>query len=169
MGDVDSRAQGAGRSSAIALRPVGATDGEFLYRLYAATRLAELAPSGWDDGQIETFLRMQFTLQHNHYRCSHPAADFDLILVDGTPAGRLYVERSASCTLIIDISLLPEFRGRGVGGELLRRVTAAADAARTVVSLHVERNNSIRPFYQRLGFREVELRGIYYYMERHPV
>lgn len=168
MDNVICGAPEAVNPGAVALRPIAAADGEFLYRLYASTRFAELELTGWDAGQTEAFLRMQFALQHNHYRCSYPAADFDLILIDGLPAGRLYVEHDACRTRIIDIALLPEFRGRGIGGVLLRRVIAAADAARTVVSLHVERNNPVRPFYQSLGFREVELRGIYYYMERPP-
>ncbi len=43
-------------------RPITDEDMEFLYRLYASTRLAEMAVTGWSESQVEEFLRMQFGL-----------------------------------------------------------------------------------------------------------
>ena len=147
-------------------RPITDEDMEFLYRLYASTRLEELAVTGWNDAQIEEFLRMQFGLQHSQYRQNYPGASFDIVLIDGAPAGRLYVDRTEDGIRIIDISLLPEFRGRGIGGRIMRGFVEEADAKGHGMSLHVEMNNPIVPFYKVLGFREKELRGIYYFMER---
>jgi ribosomal protein S18 acetylase RimI-like enzyme len=150
------------------LRPETVPDREFLYQLYASTRLPEMAMTGWDKGQIESFLRMQFDLQHSQYLQNHPAASFDIICINGMPAGRLYVDRGNKQILIIDISLLPDFKGQGVGGRILRDLVDEADAKGLVMSLHVEVNNPVRTFYTRLGFREMEQRGMYYSMERTP-
>lgn len=150
----------------ISLRPVGEDDLEFLCRLYASTRTDELAVTGWDAAMIEHFLRMQFNLQHSQYFSSHPDASFDLVYIDAVPAGRLYVKRTGREIRVIDITLLPEFRAKGIGSRLMRELVAEADANGCIMSLHVEVNNPILPFYQSLGFREIELRGFYYYMER---
>lgn len=155
-------------ADAIRFRPVTAEDMEFLYQVYASTRLTEMAITGWSMAQIETFLRMQFELQHCQYVQNYPAASFSIICIHDVPAGRLYLDRSDELLLIIDISLLPNFKGRGVGGRILRDLVEDADAKGIVMSLHVEVHNPVRKLYTRLGFREMEQRGMYYCMERIP-
>ena len=78
---------------AITLRPARDRDREFLYRVYASTREDELAVVPWTDAQREEFLRMQFTAQDSHYHTHFPDATYDLVLRDGQPIGRLYVDR----------------------------------------------------------------------------
>ncbi len=152
----------------ITLRPIIDDDLEFLFRLYASTRADELAVTGWDAVLIEHFLRMQFNLQHTQYQRNYPGASFDLVCVDAVSAGRLYVQRRETEMRLIDIALLPEYRGKGLGGRLLGDLTREADEKEMVMSLHVEVNNPVLAFYMRLGFREEELRGVYRYMERQP-
>ncbi len=91
-----------------------------------------------------------------------------MILVGGEPAGRLYVARWAEELRIVDIALLPRFRGRGVGTTLLRGLMDEADAAGKPLSIHVEVNNPARSLYDRLGFEEAEDRGVYVLMRRPP-
>ena len=153
-------------AKSIHLRPIAEEDKEFLYRLFTSTRLSELAATKWSDSQIETFLRMQFRLQHTQYMQNYTAASFDLILFGNFLVGRLYVDRREDDIRVIEISLLPEFRRRGIGGRILRDLTKEADAKGLNMSLHVEMNNPVRGFYKTLGFREKGLWGIYYYMER---
>jgi len=153
-------------TESISFRPITDEDLEFLYLLYASTRLSELAATGWSEGQVEAFLRMQFGLQHTQYMQNYTGASFNLILTRGVPAGRLYLARMEDMIRVVDISLLPEFRRQGIGGRIMRELADEADAKGLIMSLHVEMNNPIREFYKSLGFREKELRGIYYYMER---
>lgn len=125
-----------------------------------------MALTGWTVEEIQRFLRMQFELQHEQYQANYPGARFDVILADGVPAGRLYVHQRPSEIRIIDIALLPEFRRQGIGGHLLRSLLEEADGKAITASLHVEHDNPILDFYERLGFRKGRLNGIYYYMER---
>jgi ribosomal protein S18 acetylase RimI-like enzyme len=148
----------------IALRPAGPDDAEFLYRVYANTRYEELAVTGWSPEQVEAFLRMQFRAQDTHYRTHYAAAAFDVITVGGADAGRLYVDRGAGELRVIDIALLPEFRGAGVGTELFRRLFAEG----LRVSIHVESFNPARRLYDRLGFVKVGGTGVYDLMEWSP-
>ena len=161
--------KGGIHSESVCFRSATDEDVEFLYRVYASTRLEELAVTGWDETRVEAFLRMQFGLQHTQYLQNYPGAAFDIVSIDGMPAGRLYVDRTEDGIRIIDIALLPEFRGRGIGGRIMRGLVGEADAKGLVMSLHVEMNNPVLSFYKALGFKEVELRGIYYLMEREVV
>jgi ribosomal protein S18 acetylase RimI-like enzyme len=111
---------------------------------------------------------MQFDAQDAWWREHYAQASFDVILVDGEPAGRLYVLRGESEIRIVDIALLPEQRGNGVGSSLLRDLLAEADAAGKSVTIHVERMNPALRLYERLGFAVAEDKGVYLFLERPP-
>jgi ribosomal protein S18 acetylase RimI-like enzyme len=152
----------------LALRPVGDADRAFLAQLYASTRAEELAILPWTDEQKAQFLAQQFEAQDTHYRAHYDGATFDVIEVDGLSAGRLYVHRGPREIRIVDISLTPAFRGRGLGTSLLRELIAEADAGGRILSIHVEARNPARRLYERLGFRPVGEAGVYLLMERVP-
>ena len=149
----------------IRLRPGEAGDEPFLYQVYASTRTEELQATNWSDAQKEAFLRMQFNAQHRYYHEMYPDASYEVILWKNQPAGRLYVDRREKEIAVIDISLLPEFRGLGIGGLLLREVKSEAVAAGKPVRIYVERFNRAQELYRRLGFRTIGDTGVYYHME----
>jgi ribosomal protein S18 acetylase RimI-like enzyme len=91
-----------------------------------------------------------------------------VILVDGKPAGRLYVHRRPSEIRIVDIALLPKHRGNGVGTRLLEDLLAEGDGAGKSVTIHVERMNPALRLYERLGFALGEDKGVYLFLERQP-
>ncbi len=152
----------------ISLRPIAPQDDEFLYRVYASTRQEELAQVNWDAAQKEAFLRMQFEAQAKYYSENYIGAQFQIVLLDDTPVGRLYVARWAKEIRIMDIALLPEYRGRGIGSVLLKDILAEGQAHGVSVTIHVERLNPARHLYDRLGFRLAEDKGIYYLLEWTP-
>ncbi len=152
----------------ITLRPIRDGDRAFLRRLYGSTRADELAATDWSEEDKERFLDFQFGAQHAYYQEQFPDARYDLVLVDGEPAGRLYVDRRQDEIRLIDIALLPAFRRRGLGGELMRRVLAEGRKAGLPVQIHVEQNNPAMRLYDRLGFRRVEDQGVYWLMRWEP-
>jgi ribosomal protein S18 acetylase RimI-like enzyme len=139
-------------TAGVRLRPASDSDRVFLFQVYASTRSDELVHVGWSAEQLHAFLSMQFDAQHRYYHENFPSARFDVIELNDKPAGRLYVERQAEEIRVVDISLLPEYRGRGYGGSLLRILLSEAGAAGKRVVLHVERHNRAVRLYQRLGF-----------------
>ena len=151
--------------SSIKLRPIVPADEAFLYQVYASTRTEELAVTGWDEAQKDQFLRTQFTAQHRYYQQTFPAASYQVILWQDRPAGRLYVDRRADEISIIDIALLPEYRGLGIGSVLLKEILAEASAARKPVRIYVERFNRALRLYERLGFRMIGDTGVYFHLE----
>ena len=110
---------------------------------------------------------MQFRAQTSSYRANLKAW-YDIIVVDGLDAGRFLVERSGSMISVADIGLLPEYRGRGIGGGLIRDVLDRAAEAGLPVRLHVEQFNPASRLYRRLGFSPTGDNGIYTEMEWKP-
>jgi ribosomal protein S18 acetylase RimI-like enzyme len=155
-------------AQAITSRSIEPEDRDFLYRLYASTRQDEMALVDWSDAQKEAFLQMQFTAQHAHYMEHFAGAAFQVILLDGEPVGRLYVDRRPDEVRIIDIALLPACRGRGIGSHFMREILAEGEAAGVPVRIHVERYNPALRLYHRLGFRPIGDEGVYYLMEWKP-
>ena len=125
--------------------------------MFASTRVAELAAVPWTDEQRAQFCDRQFDAQDRHYRQQFPGSTYEIVVEDGQELGRLYVDASGDEIVLLDITLLPEHRGHGVGGQLLR---ALLEQGRPVL-LHVERTNPARRLYERLGFVEVEQGPVY--------
>jgi len=162
-----ARKSGTGQY-AFALRPIRPQDAAFLCQVYESTRQDEMASTGWTAEEIRGFLRMQFWLQHTQYLQNYDSASFDMILVNNSRAGRLYVNRSRDDMRIIDIALLPEFRRQGVGSRILGDLIVEADQKGLLLSLHVEQNNPVLSWYERLGFKKAGVNGIYVFMKRKP-
>jgi ribosomal protein S18 acetylase RimI-like enzyme len=153
----------------VALRPAEPQDRSFLERVYASTRAEELAPVPWSDAQKAAFLHMQFEAQDKHYRQFYGNARFDLIIAGEQPIGRIYVERAASEIRLIDIALLPEHRGAGIGGALIAALIAEARAIDKPITLYVERDNPAQRLYRRLGFSATgEEAGVYMLLKWQP-
>ena len=149
----------------ISLRPITPEDESFLAGLYASTRTEELAQTNWSDEQKTMFCRMQFNAQTKDYRANYPDASFQIIERDGVAAGRLLVMRSDEAVHVIDIALMPEHRGAGIGTKLLKELQAEARAAGKKLSIYVERFNPARRLYDRLGFQQVAEKEVYLLMQ----
>jgi ribosomal protein S18 acetylase RimI-like enzyme len=147
--------------SRISLRPIEPADKGFLFAVYASTRYEELVPLGWSVEQQHAFLTQQFDAQHQYYQANYANSDFQIILVNDQPAGRLYLNRAINEIRIIDIALLPEYRNGGIGAALLNSLLVEAALEGKCVSIHVEKFNSALRLYERLGFSISDDRGVW--------
>lgn len=152
----------------VAYRPISDGDLPFLCALYASTRAEEVAQTGWPLEAQHQFLTSQFEAQHSHYQAHYPAAEWLVIEVAGAEAGRLYIEEWERELRVIDIALLPAFRGKGIGKAILEDVIALARSKDKAVSIHVEMFNTAMHLYDRLGFEKIDEHGVYYLMEWRP-
>lgn len=150
------------------LRPVTSQDRDLLIQIYGSTRLEELAVTNWSAEQQQAFILMQFNAQDTYYRQVYPQATYDIIEWNGQDAGRLYVNRTAKDLRIIDISLLPAYRGQGLGSAILAELLEEAKATHRSVGIHVETFNPAQRLYERLGFQRKHQEGVYWYMEHTP-
>ncbi|MFY8106630.1 MAG: GNAT family N-acetyltransferase [Elstera sp.] len=150
----DWSAQGVG------LRLRQPEDFDFLRALYRSTRSAEVTAAGFDPLTAAAFLNSQFELQCRHFDAHYTLGGQRLIvLASGHPVGRVELwatEAEGRPDLrLVDISLLREWRGRGLGTALLLAVQQAAAADGRSVSLHVDKLNPAGRLYTRLGFRKI--------------
>jgi ribosomal protein S18 acetylase RimI-like enzyme len=155
-------------TACISYRTATAADMPLLLDIYSQVRLPELASVEWSDAQKKFFLHTQFEIQQRYFQQTYGDDEFLLILLGDAVAGRLYIGRWAREIRIIDISLLPQYRGRGTGTRILLALAAEAERFNKFVSLHVEKNNPAFQLYRRLGFHIVADTGVYWRMHRHP-
>ena len=154
----------------VELRAVAPGDDEFLLDVYASTRADEMALVNWDDATKRAFLRTQYDAQKAEYGARFPDAQYDVILLDGRAAGRLWVGRDEKEIRLLDIALLPWAQRRGVGaalvGELIEEARASGKKLRHMVFVL---NEGARRLYERLGFEVFdEVGGAYLHMEWRP-
>jgi ribosomal protein S18 acetylase RimI-like enzyme len=88
-----------------------------------------------------------------------------ILLEDNTAVGRLYLDEHPEELRVMDIALLTEHWSRGLGRAMMDAILERARRARKIVTLHVEHQNPARAWYERLGFRAIEDRGVYLFME----
>jgi GNAT superfamily N-acetyltransferase len=148
-------------AAGLAFRPIGEADLPFLSLLYASTRAEELAVTGWSDAQKTAFLQAQFDAQHAHYQKYYQGSDFFVIMRARAPIGRLYLARWSGEHRIVDIALLPEHRGAGLGTALLSDLLDEAARVDKAVTIHVEKFNPALNLYRRLGFVAAGEEGVY--------
>lgn len=153
----------------IDLRAVTANDEEFLFTVYASTRAEEMARVDWTAEQQVAFLQMQFRAQTQFYIENYPGAEFQVIMLNDQPVGRLYVHQRDNEIRIMDIALLPAFRNSGIGSTLLQDIVARGKKLSLPVTIHVEQFNPAMNLYKRMGFQPKEDKGVYLLMEWSPV
>ncbi len=151
------------------VRPATGDDESFLLAVYASTRAAELAQTGWPRAQRDAFVEQQYAAQRSHYDANFADADLGVIEADGEACGRVWVWRAPDQVRLLDIALLPDWQGRGVGEVLLGRLQAEA-AERSVPLRHAVAADNVgaRRFYDRLGFVVEEDVGSHLFMRWEP-
>jgi ribosomal protein S18 acetylase RimI-like enzyme len=151
--------------AAYTLRPVQEEDEALLLEIYASTRADEMALVPWDAAQKQAFVQMQFTAQQTHYRSYFPQATHDIILADGKPIGRLYVDPRETAIHILDVTLLPERRGHGIGTQIIQDLMKEAANGNRSCSIYVEGYNRSLGLFERLGFMKIDENGASWLME----
>jgi ribosomal protein S18 acetylase RimI-like enzyme len=148
-------------------RPATETEADInlLYCLYATTREKDLALTDWSDEQKTLFTKQQFHAQHTYYHQQWPSAAYDIVELHGQPIGRIYVDLRRAVH-IMEITLFPEFRGRGLGTALIENVIGLANERQQDTQLFVESWNPAQRLYARLGFVFTEDHEVYQLLTR---
>lgn len=151
---------------AVSLRALHSDDMAFIERLYAGSRAEEMSRSGWPAEHIASFLSQQFHAQHAYYQAHYSDGELLIIELDGQAIGRLYMFWGPTTLNLIDITLLPEFQGQGIGSALIEAQLRRADEQGLHVELFVESYNPAQRLYGRLGFYVCGDSGVYLKLRR---
>lgn len=142
-----------------ALRPVETADEALLLQVYASTRAEELALTPWDAATRDAFVQMQAQAQARHYQAHWPGAEHKIItLTLGSTrhdVGRLWFDWRLGTVHVLDLTLLPAWRGQGIGTQVLQHLMEDARARGLALTIYVEAGNPARHLYERLGLRPV--------------
>ncbi len=138
--------------------PITPSDETFLFVLYSLTRADEMAIVPWDNEQKQSFLQIQFEAQHQHYTAKYPHGSFQIIKSDNKNIGRLYLSELEDEIRIIDLMLVSEYRGQGIGTKIL---TDILQSAKKPVRIYLETFNQSISLFKRLGFQSISDEGIY--------
>lgn len=136
----------------IETRAVTAEDHDFLLRVYAAGRDVELAMLPLDEDGKRAFCEHQLTAQTSYYAEKFPNATHDIIMLNGEPVGRAYVDRGSKTISILDLAVLVEHRRKGIGTQIVKSIQNEAGLDEKRVGVYVETFNPSQKFFRDLGF-----------------
>ncbi|AAN53270.1 GNAT family N-acetyltransferase [Shewanella oneidensis MR-1] len=153
----------------VQLRLYQQSDLPFLLQLYASSREHELTQAPFSPEQKAAFLTQQFSAQLHHYTTHYCTERFDIILVNHTAAGRLFIDHWTTEIRIVDICLLPEYQRQKIGTYLFQSLFAQAQQLQKPITIHVEQHNPARRWYEKLGFKyKSTANEVYLLMEWQP-
>src|SRR5208282_5897639 len=99
-------------------------------------------------------VRMQFEARTASYRAQYPHARFDIVEDASVPIGRLILDGGAAggeADTIVDVALVPERRGQGLGTALLAAALERfAREGRPVKAMVLAANTASRGMFRRL-------------------
>ena len=94
-------------------------DAAFAFALFAATRALEMAAMPIDAKARDFLVRAQYRSMTETYRRDYPSARSEIIELDRQPVGRLVTDVGEACVTYVDIAILPEAQGRGLGRRVM--------------------------------------------------
>ncbi|MGE5396788.1 MAG: GNAT family N-acetyltransferase [Chitinophagales bacterium] len=139
-------------------------DNQFFFVVYASSRAEEMAAWGWSQEEQQKFLHMQYQCQQRSYQMQYSHLESSLITSDDQPAGRLITAKTEAGIVLVDISILPEFRNHGLGSSLILTLQSETPASESL-RLSVLKSNPALRLYKRLGFQVHEENEMYFTMK----
>ncbi len=138
-------------------RQATANDETFAYTLRRAA---------YEDVVSRQFGQWDDAWQYQQFMEKWAPEQYEIIEREGLSIGALSVVRADDGVSIVEIQLLPEYQGQGIGTDLLKRELRFADERGLPVRLRVLRENRARVLYERLGFRAYDTTETHFLMEK---
>ena len=161
-----SQADAAG---GLTLREARAGEEAFLLAVYASARQSDFAQRPRLSRTQRVLLEEEFNSRQVSYRIDFPGVRYFVIEQGRRRIGRLYLQETKLTLFLVDLIVLPRWRGGGLGTRLLLDLLSQAAASHRSVSLHVEQTNAAAfRLYERLGFQIIETLPAHYLMRCVP-
>ncbi len=141
-------------------------DNEFLFEVYASSRMNELNEWPWNEEQKKQFMQMQYHCQQISYKQKYPHLETSILVSHKEKIGRLLLADLRDTLVIVDLTILPHFQGAGMGTKILLECQKRAQQHDKTVQLSVFRSNErAKSLYEQLGFKQIECSDMYIFME----
>jgi ribosomal protein S18 acetylase RimI-like enzyme len=144
------------------LRDASGHDEPWLKQLFLASQPAIEALAALPGDIGEALVAMQYSARQAHFQAHWPRAVQRVIEWRGghesghapgwQPVGALWADEGAEGIHVLDIAVLPAWRGQGIGTRCLQGLIARAAHRQVPVTLLVAPHNPARRLYERLGF-----------------
>jgi ribosomal protein S18 acetylase RimI-like enzyme len=144
------------------LRDASGRDEPWLKGLFSVSQPALVALASLPNGMGEALVTMQYAARQAHFHAHWPQAVQRVIeWRDGIepgrapgvqPVGALWADEGSDGIHLLDIAVLPDWRGQGIGTRCLQDLLSAAARRNLPVTLQVAFENPARRLYERLGF-----------------
>lgn len=96
-----------------------AEDSAFLFRLFAATKAADMAAMPLDPAGRDFLLRVQHRSRTETYHRNYPDARWEVVEQGGEPIGLLVTHVGERFVTYVDIAFLPSIQGRGLATRVM--------------------------------------------------
>lgn len=127
-------------------------DEAFLESVFFSTR-EDLLQLNLPATMLELLLRQQYKLQQQSYSQRWPGVQYHIVYAMGLPVGKFMLAHAEKTLHLVDIALLPQARGKGMGSALIKAIQMAARQHCLAIKLAVENQNwRARKLYEALGF-----------------
>lgn len=150
----------------VSLCPVELSHKEFLLQLFKECRPDLDLIGNINEEQRDAIIAQQFNIEQEQLRKMYPDAEFNIVMVNGKPIGRLYIYYGEEFHHIIEIGLLKSYRGLGIGKKIM--ITAIKNATKMKKSVKLKVfwfNQGAYSFYENIGFTIIKNNTVFYEME----
>ena len=139
------------------LRQASESDRDFLYSLHCTTMRDVIEKTwGWNDAWQQADFSKRLS-----------ECDVSIIEVDGRPAGCLWLDSKPYSLHIVELQVVPELQGKGLGtATVLRVIKDGTDRGIAVTLSVVPANPRARRLYERLGFEVTAVEDPFIHMRR---
>ncbi|WP_088226635.1 GNAT family N-acetyltransferase [Desulfosporosinus sp. FKB] len=149
--------------------PVESGHKDFLLKLFKECRPDLAFINGISKEIKATVILQQFNIEQQQLQQLYPEAELNIVMLHKEPVGRLYLLRGKNEVRVLALGLLEKYRCRGIGRKLMTAVIENAANRGKTVSLQVTWfNQSAYAFYEKIGFKVIENKGVSLEMQYMP-
>ena len=138
----------------VSFRSETEADDPFLKRMITETVVEELGAAAWPEPMRTHLAGVQVALRRQGVHGRFPQGKSRIILADGRETGWLYTAAFDDVVWLVEIMVLQECRGKGIGQLAVGSVIDTAGSRPVRLHVNVTNTRAIR-LYERAGFRRV--------------